>query len=104
MKQNERRTRLGRTSQEVRSQAADEPLDEDLKDGAGDQAVEQAKFGGVKVSPKAADTDLHDEEEERRDDPGEQSGEPDWDDVLPTLQCHDQCKRTQTRVETHRSG
>lgn len=68
--------------QEVRAQAPDEPLDEDLEHGGGDEGVEQSDDGVVDV-PEGADADLHHEEDEDGDEGGEQCGGPDWDDFLP---------------------
>lgn len=67
--------------QEMRAQAPDEPLDEDLEHGGGDEGVEQADDGVVDV-PEGADADLHDQEDEDGDEGGEQRGRPDGDDFL----------------------
>lgn len=52
--------------QEMRSEAANEPFDEDLEDGGGDEGVEQADDGVVGV-PEGADADLHCEDDEDGD-------------------------------------
>lgn len=57
-------------SQEMWAQAPDEPLDEDLEHGGGDEGVEQADDGVVDV-PEGADADLHDQEDEDGDEGGE---------------------------------
>lgn len=49
--------------EEVRTQATDEPLEEDLEDGGGDEGVEDADDGIVGV-PERADPDLHAEDHE----------------------------------------
>lgn len=46
--------------EEVGSKAADEPFEEDLEDGSGDQGVEKADDCIVDV-PEAADSDLADQ-------------------------------------------
>lgn len=53
-------------SEKMRAQAPDEPLDEDLEDGGGDEGVEQADDGVVDV-PEGAHADLHDQEDEDGD-------------------------------------
>lgn len=67
--------------QEVRAQASDEPLDENLKDGGCDQGVQEADDGVVDV-PERANADLHDEEHKDGDEGGEQRSGPDGDDLL----------------------
>lgn len=49
----------------MRSQATNEPFQEDLKDGSSDEAVEQAENSIVDI-PEGANADLHEKEEEDR--------------------------------------
>jgi hypothetical protein len=67
--------------EEVGAQTTDEPLEEDLEDGGGDERVEQTN-GGVVDVPEGADANLHDEEDDNGDDAGEERGEPDGDDFV----------------------
>lgn len=67
--------------QEVRAQAADEPLDEDLEDSCRDQGVEKTEDAIVDV-PEGADADLHAQDDEDGDHGGEEGGEPDGNDFL----------------------
>ena len=68
-------------SEEVRTQSTDEPLDEDLEDGCGDERVQQAD-GGVIDVPEAAGSDLHDQEDEEGDEEGHQSSRVDGNDLV----------------------
>lgn len=67
-------------SQEVRAEASNEPLDEDLKHSGSDQGVEQAKDSVVEV-PEAPNADLHEEKHSQGDEAGKQCGGPDGDDL-----------------------
>lgn len=67
--------------EEVRAEAADEPLAEDLEDGGGDERVQEAEDAVVDV-PEGADADLHRQDDRDGDDGGEESGEPDGDNLL----------------------
>jgi hypothetical protein len=62
--------------EEVRAQSANEPFDEDLEDGGGDESVEQAD-GGVVDVPEAAGADLDDEKDGEGDEEGHKCGRPD---------------------------
>ena len=61
--------------EEVRSQTTNEPLDEDLEDGSGDERVQQTDSGVVDV-PERAGTDLHNEEDSEWDEEGHESCGP----------------------------
>lgn len=65
--------------EEVGSETADEPFDEDLEDCGCDEGVEEADYGVVEV-PEGADADLHYEEDCDGDEGGEEGGGPDGDD------------------------
>jgi len=65
----------------VRAKAANEPFDEDLEDGGGNEGVEEAD-GGVIYVPEAADADLTDEEDDDGDEDGEEGGCYDGDDFV----------------------
>lgn len=67
--------------QEVRAQATDKPLDEDLEDGGGDEAVQKTQDAVVDV-PKRADANLHAQDDEDGNDGGQEGGEPDGNDFL----------------------
>ena len=67
--------------EEVRAQAADEPLDEDLEHGRRDERVEQADDAVVDV-PEGAHPDLADEDHDDGDEGGQQRGGHDGDDFL----------------------
>ena len=67
--------------QEMRAQAADQPLDEDLENGGGDQRVQQAQDAVVDV-PEGANADLHAQDDEDGDHGGQEGGQPDRDDFL----------------------
>jgi hypothetical protein len=58
--------------QKVRTKTSNEPFQEDLKHGCSDQRVKQADYGVVHV-PKRLDADLHEEENDDRDEHGQQS-------------------------------
>lgn len=66
--------------EEVRSESTDQPLDEDLEDGSGDERVEKTDGGVVEV-PEAADTDLHHQEDEDGDQSSQHSSGPDGNDL-----------------------
>jgi hypothetical protein len=67
-------------NEEVRSEATDEPLDEDLEDSGGDKRVEKTDGGIVEV-PEAANADLHASEDEDRDQSSKHGGSPDGNDL-----------------------
>lgn len=72
--------------EKVRAQATDEPLDEDLEHGGGDQGVEKADDAVVDV-PEGADPDLHEQDEEDRDQGGHDGGGDNGDDLLAQGVC-----------------
>lgn len=67
--------------QEVRTQATNEPLDEDLEDSRADEGVEKTDDGVVGI-PEGPDAHLHAEDDEDGDQSSQESGSPDWDDLL----------------------
>ena len=73
-------------SQEVRSQTADEPLDEDLEYRSRDQRVEQADDSIVHI-PEASDADLHAQDDEDGDQGCHESRRPDGDDLMAERIC-----------------
>ncbi len=58
--------------QEVWSKSSDQPLQEDLEDGCSDETVKKTNDRIVDI-PETANSDLHDQEEEDRDQCGEKS-------------------------------
>lgn len=69
-------------SEEVRAEATDQPLNEYLEDGGGDERVEKPDDGVVDV-PEGADANLHAEDDEDRDQGCHQRRGVDGGDVLP---------------------
>lgn len=67
-------------NEEVRSEATDEPLDEDLEDSGGDKRVEKTDGSVVEV-PEAANADLHASEDEDGDQSSKHGGSPDGNDL-----------------------
>jgi hypothetical protein len=68
-------------SEEVGTQSTDEPLDEDLEDGGGDESVEQTNSSIVDV-PEGTNTDLDDEEYGDGDQSCHEGCCPDGDDLV----------------------
>ena len=75
--------RYGRltNSQEVRTQTSNQPLQEDLEDGSRDERVEQANDRVVDV-PETSNADLHDQEEEDRNQCCKERCSPYWHDLF----------------------
>lgn len=67
--------------EEMRSQASDEPLEEHLKDGSGNERVQEANHGVVDV-PKRANADLHEQDDDNGNHAGQKGGKPDGDDFV----------------------
>lgn len=68
-------------SEEVRAKAPDQPLNEYLEDGGGDERVEEPDDGVVDV-PEGADANLHTEDDEDWNQSCHQRGGVDGNDVL----------------------
>lgn len=68
-------------SQEMWTKTTDQPFEEDLEDGGGDEGIQEADDGVVDV-PEGADPDLHDEEDGDGDKRGEECGGPDGNDFV----------------------
>lgn len=67
--------------EEVRAQATDEPLEEDLEDRSGDKRVQDADDGIVGV-PKRSDANLHAEDDEDGDQDAQHSSSPNGNDLF----------------------
>jgi hypothetical protein len=67
--------------EEVRTKASNEPFDEDLENGCGDQSIEKSN-GSVVDVPEAASPDLNDQKDGKGDEEGHKSGSPNGDDLV----------------------
>jgi hypothetical protein len=67
--------------EEVRTKASNEPFDEDLENGCGDQSIQKSNGSVVNV-PEAASTDLNDQKDGKGDEERHKSGSPNWDDLV----------------------
>lgn len=67
--------------EEVRAQATDEELDEDLENGGANEGVEKADDSVVDV-PEGADADLHEKDDADGDDGSEEGSKPNGNDFV----------------------
>lgn len=70
----------------MRTETANEPFEEDLKDGCCDQGVKEAD-GGIVDVPERSDADLADEEDGDGDEGSEECCCPDGDDFFAEWVC-----------------
>jgi hypothetical protein len=67
--------------EEMRAKASNEPFDEDLENGCGDQSIEKSN-GSVVDVPEAASTDLNNQKDGKGDEEGHESSSPNRDNLV----------------------
>jgi hypothetical protein len=72
--------------EEVRTETTDQPFEENLEDGSGDERVEESDDCIVGI-PERANADLADENDDDGDESAEKCSEPDGDDLFAYWVC-----------------